>query len=257
MKAVFNLFVIGFVVILLSGCRSLNPSVMLKTSKDYKYAAFPVSPPIEYKIAPNDQISFTILANDGFKWIDMISTSEGMTGRAGNRGGLSFQVEFDGTVKLPLLGRTKIQGMTVRETENFLEEKYATFYNKPYVIMQVSNRRVIVFPGSAAGAKVVGLSNENTTLMEALAEAGGIASSGKAYKVKLIRGSLKNPDVYLIDLSTLDGVKNADMILQANDIIYIEPQLRVGRDAMAEILPWLSFITTMIVFYEFISRKVP
>ncbi len=256
MKRFFLFFLIlSAGLLLLNGCRSLNPSVMLKTPKDYKYTAFPTTPKLEYQIAPNDELSFSIYSNDGFKLID-ISTLNAEGGRTATRAILPFQVEFDGTVKLPLLGRTKLQGLTVREAENLLEEKYSSFYNKPYVLMQISNRRVIVFPGSGDGtARVVKLANENTTLMEALADAGGIAHYGKAYKVKLIRGDLKNPQVYLIDLSTIDGIKNADLVLQANDIIYIEPQLRISRDIMAEVLPYLSFISTVIVFLAFMKTR--
>jgi len=257
---------IVFVAIVLQGCRSLNPSVMLKTGKDYKYATFPVEPSPVYKIAVNDMVSFSIFSNDGFKLVD-VTTLGGQTaggvvpgaagGYASTRGNLQFKVEFDGTVKLPLLGHVYLKGMTIREAEVFLEEKYSAFYNKPYVLLEVTNRRVIVFPGAAGAARVVTLANENTTLLEGLAEAGGIAQSGMAYRVKLIRGDLKNPQVYLIDLSTIEGVKKADLILQANDIIYVQPKLRIGNDVMTQVLPYLSFITTLIVSYEFFKTLHP
>ena len=246
-----NFAIILSCAIFFTGCRVLNPSVMLKTKADYKYSEFPPSQSLQYHIAPNDQLSFKIFSNDGFKMIDFTSIASNTQNYVQS---LSYKVEFDGTIKLPLIGRTKLQGMTVREAESFLEDKYSAFYNKPYVLMDVTNRRVIIFPGSEGAAKVVQLSNENTTLLEALAQAGGIASSGKAYKVKLIRGDLKKPDVYLIDLSTLDGMKHADLVIQANDIIYIEPQIRIGHEVMGEILPYLSFVTTMIAFYAFITR---
>jgi polysaccharide export outer membrane protein len=254
MKIKFYVLTGGLLAVLLMGCQSLNPSVMLKTGKDFKYSSFPQTVAPEYKIAPNDELSFRIYSNDGFKLIDLI-TSESGTTITPYGATISLKVEFDGTVKLPLLGRISLAGKTVREAEVFLEEKYSIYYNKPFVLLEVTNRRVIVFPGSAGAAKVVNLQHENTTLLEALASAGGISQSGKAYKVKLIRGNLKNPEVFLIDLSTIDGIKQADLVLQANDIIYVEPQLRIGRDIMAEILPYLSFVTTMIVFIEFISRR--
>lgn len=255
MKFRFNSLILFLsAVILLSGCRVLNPSVMLKTKKDFKYSTFPtaVSSP-EYRIAPNDGLSFKIFSNDGFKMVDITNTDVKQSSQAG--AGLNFKVEFDGTIKLPLVGRTKLQGMTVREAENFLEDKYSAFYNKPFVLMEVTNRRVIIFPGSPGAARVISLQNANTTLFEALAVAGGISASGKAYKIKLIRGDLKKPEVYLIDLSTIEGMKQADMTMQANDIIYIEPQLRVEKEVMAEVLPYLSFITTMFVFYEFVKAQ--
>ena len=65
-----------------------------------------------------------------------------------------------------------------------LEEKYASYYVKPFVLMSVQNKRVIVFPGNAGDAKVIPLLNNNTSLIEALALAGGISDDGKAHKVK-------------------------------------------------------------------------
>lgn len=236
----------------------MNPSIMLKTGKNYKFAEFPPSQPVEYKIAPNDVLSFQIFSNDGFKIIDITTISEG--GRNGflqQGAGIQYKVEFDGTVKMPLLGHVYMQGMTVRAAEAFLEQKFSSFYNKPFVLLEVTNRKVTIFPGTEGAAKVVGLSNENTTLLEGLALAGGISQRGKAYKIKLIRGDLKDPKVYLIDLSTIEGMKQADLVLQANDIIYIEPTLRIDRAIMSEILPYLTFITTTIIFIEFIKRSTP
>ena len=253
---------IVFVSIVFQGCRSLNPSVMLKTGKDYQYATFPAEPSPVYKIAINDIVSFSIFSNDGFKLVDVTTLSgEGVLSGGGaaaaTRGNLQYKVEFDGTIKLPLLGHVSLKGMTIREAEVFLEEKYSAFYNKPYVLLEVTNRRVIVFPGSAGSARVVILANENTSLLEGLATAGGISQNGMAYRVKLIRGDLKNPQVYLIDLSTIEGVKKADLILQANDIIYVQPKLRIGNDVIAQVLPYLSFITTIIISYEFFKTLHP
>ncbi len=234
---------------------------MLKTGKDYKYAVFPPSQPVEYKIAPNDLMSFQIFSNDGFKLIDVTTISEGggggYLGRNQAASSLQYKVEFDGTVKMPLLGHVALKGLTVREAESFLEEKFSSFYNKPFVLLEVTNRKVTIFPGSEGAAKVVSLNNENTTLLEGLAEAGGISNSGKAYKIKLIRGNLQDPQVYLIDLSTIEGMKKADLVLQANDIIYVEPALRSANRVMSNILPYLTFVTTVILFVQFFSSKVP
>lgn len=251
------LFLVVLITLFLPGCRSLNPSVMLKTGKDFNYSVFPPVQPVEYKISQNDIVSFSIFANDGFQLID-VTTLYGEKGgnqqRIVTNNALQYKVEFDGGVKLPLLGRVTLKGMTIREAEVFLEEKYSSFYNKPFVLLEVTNRRVIIFPGSEGAAKVVSLEYDNTTLMEGLAAAGGISKDGKAYKVKLIRGDLKKPDVYLIDLSTIEGVKQADLVLQANDIIYVETKLRIGRDVMNNILPYLTFITTTILFIELFTR---
>lgn len=263
MKTLFHsLIFFAIAVILFSGCHFLNPSLMLKTKKDFKYSPFPTAAPTAYKIGANDVIRFKVYSNDGFKLIDMTALSGaigmGATGGGANTssvgGGLEYKIEFDGTAKLPILGRVHLQGMTVREAETFLEGKYSAFYNKPYVLMEVTSKRVIIFPGSSGKAQVLPLIYENTTLMEALGMAGGIAEIGKAYKIKLIRGDSKNPEVYLIDLSTINGLQQANLVLQANDIIYVEPLIRFDKDVINQILPYLTFFTTAYLFIVFVNK---
>ena len=173
---------------------------------------------------------------------------------ARNDGSLEYLVEFDGYCNLPILGRTKISDLTIREAELLLEEKYAELYIDPFVLLNITNRRVTIFPGSDGSGKVITLQNNNTTLIEALALAGGISDNGKAYRIKLIRGNLKDPEVYLIDLSKIEGLKYADIILQANDIIYIEPIGVTTRQIISEIAPIISVITSLITLVVVINQ---
>jgi polysaccharide export outer membrane protein len=240
--------------LLLSGCGWLNPSIMLKTSKDYQYTQTPDSSKAEeYKIAPNDILEFSIYSNDGFKLVDLTSLNAANVGYRFDSN-IQYLVEADGNVKLPILGRIVISGMTIRETETFLEEKYAAYYVRPYIIMSVSNKRVIVFPGSPGAAKVIPLVNNNTTLIEALALAGGISDDGKARMVKLIRQNKKDKekhDVYLIDLSKIQGIREASMVLQANDIIYVEPRRRYASRFLQEAAPIISILTSAFVLFTY------
>lgn len=245
----YKLFLLGLLVLAITSCNVLNPSRMLRTPKDFKFDTFADSlQSTEYRIAPNDELSFSIYTHNGEKMVELMSTSGGGT-QAGQSVGLKYMVEHDGMVKLPIIQRVKIGGMTLREAETFLEGEYANYLNKPFVQLKVTNNRVIVFPGGDGGtAKVVSLQNSNTTLFEALAMSGGIVE-GKAHNIKLIRGDLKNPKIYKIDLSTVDGIKQANLVLQANDIIYVEPRAKVPQRILTEITPYLSLITTGLLIY--------
>ncbi|MCB0396450.1 MAG: polysaccharide biosynthesis/export family protein [Flavobacteriales bacterium] len=223
---------------------------MLRTPPGYQFDELPMDTVgVEYKIAPNDILDFRIYANDGFKLIDIASASNN-NAQYERRNGYDYLVEFDGNVKLPILGRTHLAGMTIREAEKFLEETYATYYNKPFIVLKINNRRVTVFPGSGSNAKVIRLENENTTLLEALALAGGISSRGKAKRIKLIRGKPHDPQVFLIDLSTIDGTAEGGVILQANDIIYVQPTLRLSQTLLSEISPIVGLITSSVFIYS-------
>ncbi len=244
-----KLLVFAGFALLLSGCGWLNPNIMLKTGKDFQYTKFPDSTTNtkEYRLSPNDLIEFNIYSNDGFKLVDLTSSGSGNVNfRLQNS--LEYLIDPEGFSKLPILGRTKISGYTIKEAQVFLEEKYAAYYIKPFVIIRVINKRVIIFPGNAGSAKVINLSNNNTSLIEVIALAGGITDDGKAKQVKLIRNNTSGTkDVFLIDLSKIEGIKQGSMVVQANDIIYIEPRRRISNKLVQEIAPVVSILSSIFV----------
>ncbi len=249
------LYLFGF-LLFFSSCGLLNQNNMFKTGFDYQYAKTPDSSKTsEYKISTNDLLSFTMYTNDGFKLIDLtaFTTSSG-SGGIGNSTAVAnlYLVETDGYVKLPVLGRRKLIGLTIREVEQMLEESYSAFYVKPFIIVKISNRKVILFPGNTGDARIIPLTNNNTTLIDVIAIAGGISLNGKAKQVKLIRDVNKKHEVYLIDLSTIKGIKDAYLVLQANDIIYIEPRKRVSSKVLQELTPILSLLSTTILTFTLI-----
>ena len=247
----FRLFI--FCLPLLYSCRSLNPSVMFQAGKDYPYAQPDTSMKVqsEYKLSPFDELELHIYSNNGYKLVDVTTTS---TTGAVNSLLLNYTIESDGFVKLPLLGRVELRGMTIKEAEKLLEEKYVTYYNAPFVILKVLNRRVLVFRGEGGNATAVPLVRDNMTLIEALAGAMGVSATGKAYNIKLIRGNLKNPQVYKIDLSTLEGMKQADLQLQANDIIYVEPSRNIADSIVVKISPVIGLLTTILLTITILSK---
>ena len=133
--------------------------------------------------------------NDGTKLIDLTALSANDAGGVRNSV-TSFLVESTGMCKLPIIGRVELRGKTIREAENFLQEQYATYYKKPFVLLKVLNRRVTIFPGIGKG-QVITLENENMTIIEAIGKVGGLPKESKAHKIKLVRGDLKKPQVYL------------------------------------------------------------
>ena len=224
---------------------------MLKTDKNYAYDTIVDSTQTKnYKISANDLLEFRIFSNDGFKLIDLTSLNQVNRDYQMNTES-QYLVEQDGNVKLPILGLTKLSGYTIREAEVMLQEKYADFYVKPFILIEVSNKRVIVFPGQAGTARVIPLLNNNTTLIEALALAGGISEDGKAKKVKLIRTIDDKSSIYMIDLSTITGIKDANMVLQANDIIYVEPRRKYTNKLVQEIAPIISLLSSAFIIIAF------
>ena len=183
--------------------------------------------------------------------------------------GTAFLVQADGTVFLPLVNRVKVSGLSLLQADSLLKTKYDVYYKESFVTTRVTNNRVFVL--GAPGGQVISLVNDNMNLIEVLALAGGLDGQGsgggtqggiyrfggKASNIRIIRGDLKNPRVQQVDLTTLDGMRRANLQMEPNDIIYIEPVRRPLLEALTDAAPIISFvslITTTTFFFISLSR---
>lgn len=259
------LSVLGSSVLVLSGC-TINQDILFRSGEFYEFADLDDLDKTQdggYRIAPNDMLTFQLFSNNGNRLNQF--TAGTTTGEAdgggqnqqqmmnmGQQGGMTYLVKPDGLVELPELGNIRLEGLTIEEAEGLLEDAYTSFYNDPYVIIRVTNNRVFVFPGEAGSATVVPLVNMNTTLLEVLAMVGGIGARGNASNVKLIRKTETGRDVYKMDLSVIEGLDDANMVVQAYDIIYVEPMPQLVREATESLTPITSLISTLTVLWAFV-----
>ena len=248
---------LGLSTLFLSSC-GINSNLMLKTDKDYVFAEIDSinSTKEEYRLDVNDIIQFRFFTNNGQRILDLSASSDpGQNQLFNPNNAISYVIQKDSLINFPAIGKVNIVGKSIREAELFLESSYSNLYVNPFVQISVTNRRVIVFPGNGGDAKVLYLANNNTTLLEAIALAGGIAERGRASRIKLIRKYDNGQrQVYRIDLSTIEGLKYTDILVQANDYIYIEPVPEIGRELLKEVAPIVSLISSAAIVISVISK---
>lgn len=193
------------------------------------------------------------------------STSRSTSQGGGSTGASEFLVYADGTTVLPMVGRVKLSGLSLLQADSMLARMFDVYYKESFVTTRVTNNRVIVL--GAAGGQVIPLANDNMNLLEVLALAGGIdgggsgssnfyRNGGRADNIRIIRGDLKNPRVQQIDLSTLNGMRRANLQVEPNDIIYVEPIRRPLLDALADAAPLLSLTSLILTTTFFIISQV-
>ena len=257
-KKMKNSVLIGgllLVVLFVQSC-GVNSNLMLKTPKDYEFADIDSmnETKSDYKIDINDILQMRFFTNDGIKVLDIASSATGNQQLFNPNNSLNYVIQNDSLVQLPVIGKVNIVGMTIREAELFLQEKYKGYYIDPFVQLSVTNKRVIVFPGNGGDAVVLYLANNNTTLLEAIALAGGITERGRASRIKLIRKTEQGKrEVYLVDLSKMEGLEYTDVIVQANDYIYVEPVPEIGKEILKEVTPIVSLISSAAVIVTVIN----
>lgn len=236
----------------------VNSNWMLRTERDYPFEDLDSlnESKNDYRIDINDILQLRFFTNDGIKVLDISSSAN--TGNQAQllnpNNSLNYIIQNDSLVQLPVVGAINLVGKTIREAEIHLQELYKGYYVDPFVQISVTNRRVVIFPGNGGEAKVLYLANNNTTLLEVIALAGGITERGRAARIKLIRKDEKGKrKVFKVDLSTIDGLEYTDILVQANDYIYVDPVPEIGKELLKEITPIVSLISSAAVIIALIT----
>jgi polysaccharide export outer membrane protein len=207
-----------------------------------------------YIVRKNDYIDVKVYTNKGESIVDptgqMISGNKTQSGGQGSSNTIKYLVETNGYVKLPLVGRIFVDGLKLNQLDSLLSTKYSEYYKDAFIVTSILNKRVIVLgaSGGVAGISgvVVPLNNENMNLIEVLALTGGLDAQTRVNNIRILRGDLRNPNVYLIDLSTIEGVRKANLLIQPNDIIYIERYNRVFVQTVTSLSPFFSLLSTLL-----------
>ena len=176
----------------------------------------------------------------------------------GNTTGLELLVQANGMVAMPVIGQVRLSGLSLHQADSTLQLLYNPYYISPYVQTRVTNNRVVIL--GASGGTVISLTNDNMNLLEVLALAGGVDGGGsggggtggiyryggKVSNIRIIRGDLKNPQIEQIDLSTIAGMRRANLQMEPNDIVYIEPVRRRFLEGLTDAAPAFAATATLL-----------
>ena len=207
-------------------------------------AYVPLAPKVDeikdaYIIKEGDEISLKVYSRNGINLVDVLKESSANLTQAAN-----YLVDINGMVDIPIMGYYKVKGFKEAEIKAKLETEFEKLFNSPYVLLRVENRRTFVFKGSEAA--IVQLNKAPTSLIEVLAKSGGLDKELKAFNIKIIRGNLRKPEVFQVDLSTMKGLTSAELTIQTNDIIYIEERHRGAYKVLTEVVPLISLPLSII-----------
>jgi polysaccharide biosynthesis/export protein len=239
------IIIFSILSLLFCSCRIGN-EIMFEAPKDFAYDSIPQNENVRYLIKVDDRLSLKVFTNDGFRIIDVINSGDAKIYETAGFN-VDYLVDKDSTTSFPIVGRVNLVGMNIRSAEDTLTSLFKQFYVDPLIQINVLNRRAIVFTGGATSGTVIQLRNEGTTLIEVLAMNEGITDMGKAKSIKIVRKKEDDFEVYNVDLSTIYGINDANMVIKNEDLIYIDPIKTPVKDALDEIYPVLSLTSSTLV----------
>lgn len=212
-----------------------------------------------YRIQVNDLLSIRVKALDQ-ELVGMFNPINEQNANATGEERMyydGFTVDSRGNIRVPTLGEIKVLGNTVQEVRELIEKELLDRYFKDeaniFVTVKLAGIRYTTLGEIGSGGQVI--YKEQVSIMEAVANAGGITEFGDMTDVRIIRqypgGGEK---VHSIDLTKISATKSPYYYIQPNDLILVNPlpqkSLGVGTTglgAFTTIFSILGILTSTIL----------
>ncbi len=216
----------------------------------------------EYRFKPNDLIYVRIKTrepkmNELFGGKDNINLTSGS-----NLYFQTNQVNREGFIELPLIGKIQVSGKTAGEIKTQIENILLAgfFKNKQdfYVVVKPAGINVTVL-GEVNNPGSVNLLKENPNVLEAIAQSGEIKLTGDRTEVLIIR---QKPDgtreIDYLDLTRREVMNSPYFYLENNDIVYVKPlpQKSLGTGTtLVNTISTLMGLTSFLISIYLLTAK--
>ncbi len=237
-------------ILLLSACSSKDNYILFnKAQNSQKELTTKIeNVRLEYKIQPYDRISIIV-----YKHPDLSSTT---IGNAQYERGLL--VNSKGYLRLPLIGKIKVSGLSQTEAEEKISNAYRTYLKHPDIHIEVINKRAYVI-GEVNQPGEIPLTNERLTLLQAIARAGDMTTSANRSSILILKNAqMSKVHTRIVDLTDANAIATANLMIEPNDIVYVMPNgMKAFNTKVNEISPLFQLISNILqpfVNIKFLSQ---
>jgi len=241
------------IIFVLGGCETKSYKLLqsdddkvVRTVSDKEYEE---ELEFEWKISRGDRVEIIVQNQSVAQTDQQLSVLLNTAGRGNIQvkdGTEGILIPKNGTVRLPLVNVVKIAGLTENEAAAKLHGKYKRYLKNPFVSVKILNQKLFVL-GEVNSPGVVQVTNGTMSLFEALAHSGDLTDDAQRTNVKVIRGGMRKPIVKEVNLADLSEMTLTSLILQPNDIVYVQPRgMKAYNVAFKEQTPFFEMIDTML-----------
>ncbi|UPL50281.1 polysaccharide biosynthesis/export family protein [Hymenobacter sublimis] len=211
--------------------------------------------PQRYRIQAGDVLSIRVQStqsqlNEAFNTVD---TRAVFNGDPGNLYLTGYSVDDAGNINLPTVGRLKVLGLTVEETQAAAQQQVARYVRDANVLVKLLSFKVTVL-GEVRNPGRYFVYNAQCTLLEGLGLAGDLTEFGNRHNVKLIRQTTKGSEVVLINLTDPALLTSPYFYLLPNDALYVEPlKARTDRGNAGNLALVFSGISAVVLILNYLK----
>jgi len=135
---------------------------------------------------------------------------------------LSYWVDREGQVDLPMVGRLEVAGRSLAEAKALIEAKLASYVNQPFVVVAFANKNVTIL-GEVNNPGSVDINQYRMNIFQALASAGDFTTYANRDRVQIVREQEDTVRIHELDLRDRRLLESEFYYLQANDVVYVRP----------------------------------
>ena len=220
--------------------------------KAFDEADFP-----DYRLKPNDELFIQVSSLDD-EAAGVFSNSKEPSYNVGTMqpygaSMLSYAIDKDGFLSLPVIGSIHVQDKTLSEVTGVLKDSLSHILNQPIVSVKLVNRYVSVL-GEVRSPGQFPYAQDKLSIYDALALAGDITIYGNRNEVILVRNENGENIRINVDLNSSDILASDYYHLRPNDMIYVKPLKK--RFWGLEQFPYaviLTTITTALLIYTVVK----
>jgi polysaccharide export outer membrane protein len=130
----------------------------------------------------------------------------------------------DGKNTFPLIGDVQTKGVSIHQLREKIKDALSVYIVDPQVSLEITSFKgqKIFILGEVHNPGVYQIDTP-TTIIEAIAKAGGYTIDGKYNSVMLIRGGLEKPELKRLDLKKTfaSGDMSQNIFLKSGDVVYV------------------------------------
>lgn len=191
----------------------VNKTVSNFTTKEYVY-----------HLRPEDVISIKIssLTENEFDFFN--TQSERDLGGFMPRDPLltGFQVEKDGSIPLPVVGKVEVEGLSIEEARAKIEQIVEQYLESPTVDLKLLSFQYTLLGEVQNEGKYINYS-PRLNILEALGEAGGFLDYADRSRIQIIRKNKEEVEIAYVNVLDEELIHSPYYYLQPNDIITVAP----------------------------------
>ncbi len=237
MKKITILMLIVATAMVFSSCTMTKEVAYFQNMEQVDIASTTMMPEIHIK--PNDELtilvsSITPEAAEPFNMRLYANQTSNFGSTTASNSLYTYIVDKEGNINFPVIGKIKVVGLSRTEAEDLIRSKIQPYFaseEKPVVKVRYASFKVTVI-GEVGGSRVITVSNERLSIIEALAQAGDLSIYGKRPNVLLVREGADGKKISVrYNLNDANLFNSPYYYLEQNDIIYVEPHKTRARSA--------------------------